>query len=178
MASRLPASAEKFVLHWGELGNRWGINRTVAQIHALLYLAPNPLDAAAISETLSIARSNASSSLKELLGWGIVRTVHVLGDRRDHFEAVKDPWEMLTILVDARKRREIDPTLAILRECAAETSASSAEERYVKARIGAMLSLFESMDALLDEFLRLPAGVVKHVAGLQGRLHSLLRVAR
>jgi DNA-binding transcriptional regulator GbsR (MarR family) len=178
MAQQLTASVEKFVTHWGELGSRWGINRTVAQIHALLYLSPDPLDAAVISETLSIARSNASASIRELQGWGIIRTVHVLGDRRDHFEAVKDPWEMLTILVDARKRREIDPTLAILRECAAELRDTSIDERYVKARVSAMLALFESMNALLDEFLRLPSGVVKHVVGLQGRLHTLLRSTR
>jgi DNA-binding transcriptional regulator GbsR (MarR family) len=175
---KLSATATKFIQHWGELGNRWGINRTVAQIHALLYLSPEPLDAAAISDALSIARSNTSSSIRELVGWGIVRTVHVLGDRREHFEAEKDCWEMLTILVDARKRREVDPALAMLRDCANELREGNADERFVKTRITAMLSLFESMDALLSEFLRLPKGVVKHVVGLQGRLHTLLRVSR
>jgi DNA-binding transcriptional regulator GbsR (MarR family) len=178
MSGKLTQTAEKFVTHWGELGSRWGINRTVAQIHALLYLSPQPLDAATISDTLAIARSNTSASIRELQGWGLIRTVHVLGDRRDQFESVKDPWETLTLLVDARKRREIDPTLAILRECASSASDKTTEERYVKTRITSMLSLFESITALLDEFLRLPTPMIKQMVGLQGRLHSLFRVSR
>src|SRR5438309_11938563 len=108
---------QKFVLHWGEMGTRWGINRTVAQIHALLYVSPKPLDAEEIAETLGVARSNVSTSLKELQGWGIVKVVHVMGDRRDHFESVKDVWSLFQIIMDERKKREIDPTLAVLREC-------------------------------------------------------------
>ncbi len=97
---------ERFVLHWGEMGQRWGINRTVAQIHALLFLSPKPLNAEEIAETLSVARSNVSTSLKELQGWGIVRVVHVMGDRRDHFETMKDVWEMFRTILDERKKRE------------------------------------------------------------------------
>src|SRR5689334_25059566 len=108
---------EKFILHWGEMGTRWGINRTVAQIHALLFLSPKPLNAEEIAETLGVARSNVSNSLKELQGWGIVRVVHVMGDRRDHFESLKDVWEMFRTITDERKKRETDPTLGILREC-------------------------------------------------------------
>src|SRR6201993_1563522 len=119
MASLAPIS-EKFILHWGEMGARWGINRTVAQIHALLYLSAKPLHAEEIVETLGVARSNVSTSLKELQGWGIVRMVHVMGDKRDHFESMKDVWEMFRAVLDERKRREIDPTLAMLRECIAE----------------------------------------------------------
>src|SRR6266849_1589093 len=111
---------QKFVLHWGEMGTRWGINRTVAQIHALLFLSPRPLNAEEIAQTLGVARSNVSTSLRELQGWGIVRLVHVLGDRRDHFESLKDVWEMFRMVLDERKKREIDPTLAMLRECIAE----------------------------------------------------------
>src|SRR5712675_2991731 len=107
----LSPMTEKFVLHWGEMGTRWGISRTVAQIHALLYLSPKPLTAEEIADTLSVARSNVSTSLKELQSWGIIRIVHVLGDRRDHFESIKDVWEMFQIVMDERKRREIDPTL-------------------------------------------------------------------
>src|SRR5687768_9861901 len=121
---------QKFVLHWGEMGTRWGINRTVAQIHALLYISPKPLPAEEIAETLAVARSNVSTSLKELQGWGIVKLVHVLGDKRDHFESLKDVWEMFRIVLDERKRREIDPTLALLRECASQAKPGShAEER-------------------------------------------------
>src|SRR5678815_1824299 len=110
----------KFILHWGEMGTRWGINRTVAQIHALLYISPKPLNAEEIAASLGVARSNVSNSLKELQGWGIVKLIHVLGDRRDHFESVKDVWEMFRIVLDERKKREIDPTLAMLRECRAD----------------------------------------------------------
>src|SRR5881275_3193843 len=96
---------QKFVLHWGEMGTRWGINRTVAQIHALLYLAPRPLNAEEIASTLDVARSNVSTSLRELQGWGIVRVAHVLGDRRDHFETLKDVWEIFRIVAEERKKR-------------------------------------------------------------------------
>src|SRR5213083_2480720 len=114
---RLSPVQEKFILHWGEMGARWGINRTVAQVHALLYLSPRPLHAEEIAKMLSVARSNVSTSLRELQSWGIVRVVHVLGDRRDHFESLKDVWEMFRIILEERKRREIDTTLRVLQEC-------------------------------------------------------------
>ncbi|HEX5274006.1 MAG TPA: MarR family transcriptional regulator [Candidatus Rubrimentiphilum sp.] len=174
--TELSAAARKFVVHWGELGQRWGINRTVAQVHALLYLSPKPLDIKAISDALGIARSNASSSLRELRGWGVVRSLHVLGDRREHFEAITDVWEMFSILAEARKRREIDPTLAILRECAAELdSRDQIADRYVRTRIRAMLDLFEAVTPLVDEFLRLPPAAIRGMLGLRGRLRSLLK---
>src|SRR5205809_5478297 len=119
-ATTLGPVQQKFVLHWGEMGTRWGINRTVAQIHALLYLSPKPLNAEEIADTLGVARSNVSTSLKELQGWGIVKLTHVLGDKRDHFESIKDVWEMFRVVLDERKKREIDPTLKMLRECMAE----------------------------------------------------------
>src|SRR3979490_2333293 len=113
----LTSVQEKFILHWGEMGTRWGVNRTVAQIHALLYLSREPLHAELIAGLLSVARSNVSNSLRELQGWGIVRVVHVLGDRRDHFESLKDVWEMFEVIVEQRRRREIDPTMSLLQEC-------------------------------------------------------------
>jgi DNA-binding transcriptional regulator GbsR (MarR family) len=108
--------SERFVLHWGEMGARWGVNRTVAQIHALLYLAERPLAADEIAETLSVARSNVSNSIKELLSWRLVKVVHVLGDRRDHFETSKDIWELFRLVVEGRRQREITPTLMLLGE--------------------------------------------------------------
>src|SRR5581483_2615411 len=113
---------QKFILHWGEMGTRWGINRTVAQIHALLYISSKPLNAEDIAETLNVARSNVSTSLKELQSWRIVKLVHVLGDKRDHFESMHDVWEMFRVVLDERKRREIDPTVAMLEECIAEAA--------------------------------------------------------
>ena len=118
---KLTPVMERYVLHWGEMGARWGTNRSIAQIHALLYLAPQPLPAEEIAETLSIARSNVSTSLRELQSWGLVRVTHNLGDRRDHFESQQDLWQMLTVIVEQRKRREIDPTLTMLRQCVLES---------------------------------------------------------
>lgn len=175
-SAELTSSARKFIVHWGELGTRWGINRTVAQVHALLYLAAKPLDVAEICEQLEIARSNAGNSLRELKGWGVVRTVHVLGDRREHFEAIVDVWQMFSTLVEGRKRREIDPTLAVLRECAEEADASTrVADRHVRTRIRSMLELFETLTPLVDEFLRVPPATLRGIAGLRGRLHSILK---
>jgi DNA-binding transcriptional regulator GbsR (MarR family) len=176
--SAIAPVAQAFILHWGELGARWGINRTVAQIHALLYLSGVPLDAALISERLGIARSNASTSLRELQGWGVVRVVHVLGDRRDHYEAVSDVWEIFTTLAAGRKRREIDPTLAVLKKCAAQLAADTHADPVVKARITAMLGLFETLTALIDEMLRLPLAAIRGIAKLRGRLLPLLKGGR
>src|SRR5262250_258593 len=118
--TKLGPVQQKFILHWGEMGTRWGINRTVAQIHALLYISPKPLNAEEIAETLNVARSNVSTSLKELQSWRIVKLVHVLGDKRDHFESMKNVWEMFRVVLDERKRREVDPTMAVLKECLAQ----------------------------------------------------------
>src|SRR5436309_15327618 len=117
----LSAVQQKFVLHWGEMGARWGINRTVAQIHALLFITPKALNAEDIAKILGVARSNVSTSLKELQNWGIVKIVHVMGDRRDYFESMKDVWEMFRVVLDERKKREIDPTIAVFRECPVES---------------------------------------------------------
>src|ERR1700744_6132991 len=111
---------QKFILHWGEMGTRWGINRTVAQVHALLFNSPQPLNAEDIVETLNVARSNVSTSLKELQSWGIIKMVHVLGEKRDHFESMKEVWELFRVVLIEPKRREIYPTSQILRECIAE----------------------------------------------------------
>src|SRR2546423_1683134 len=110
----LPPVVERVVLHWGEMGSRWGVNRSVAQIHALLYLSDRPLPADEIADTLAIARSNVSMSLRELQGWGLIRVAHVLGDRRDHFEAIQDIVQLFRVIVEERKRRELDPTIALL----------------------------------------------------------------
>src|SRR5258705_9679457 len=112
--TKLSPVQQKFILHWEQMGPRWGINRTVAQIHALLFISPKPLYAEEIALTLNVARSNVSTSLKELQGWGIVKLVHVLGDRRDHFQSMKEVWDMFRVVLDERKKREIDPTLSIL----------------------------------------------------------------
>ena len=120
------------------MGTRWGINRTVAQVHALLYISPQPLNADEIVEALDVARSNVSTSLKELQGWGIVRLVHVQGDKRDHFESLKDVWEMFRIVMDERKKREFDPTMHMLRECIAEAEGQGDRRIHRGASQGAL----------------------------------------
>lgn len=167
----LDAVTEKFVLHWGEMGTRWGVNRTVAQIHALLYLSPRALNAEEIAKTLSIARSNVSTSLRELESWGIVKPVHLLGDRREHYEAMKDVWEMARIILDERKRREIDPTLNVLRECLREVDGKGREMR---ERLKAMLEFVEMLTSLYGQIARLPTGTVRGLLSAQGRVRSLL----
>src|SRR3954467_1039729 len=132
---KLTPVQQKFILHWGEMGTRWGINRTVAQVHALLYISPKPLHAEEIQETLTVARSNVSNSIRELQGWGIVKLVHVMGDRRDHFESMKDVWEMFRVVLDERKKREIDPTLILLRECIEEADKDKETDEYTEQRL-------------------------------------------
>lgn len=142
------------VLHWGEMGARWGINRTVAQIHALLYFSPEPLAADEIVEALGVARSHVSNSLRELQAWGVVRVIHALGDRRDRFQSIQDVWQLFEILLDERKRREIDPTLAALRAGMAECNAQTDPETH--KRLADMLEFFETMDSWYAEVRRLP----------------------
>src|SRR6266487_1063819 len=130
--SKLSPIQQKFILHWGEMGTRWGINRTVAQIHALLFISPKPLTAEELAETLAVARSNVSNSLRELQSWGIVKLVHVMGDKRDHFESMKEVWEMFRVVLDERKKREIDPTIHLLRECIEEAEQGKETDKYTE----------------------------------------------
>ncbi len=173
----LSAVEQRFVLHWGEMGARWGINRTVAQVHALLFLSPKPLHAEAIANTLSVARSNVSTSLRELQGWGIVRVAHVLGDRRDHFESVKDVWEMFRIVVQERKRREIDPTLRVLEDCVRGLKAGGTSS-YTRERLEDLLGFLTITSGVFDEVIHAPAATLKRMAGLRGRLKSLFGSAK
>jgi DNA-binding transcriptional regulator GbsR (MarR family) len=171
---KLSPVTTKFILHWGEMGTRWGVNRTVAQVHALLYVAPEPLNAETIAETLSVARSNVSTSLRELQGWGIIKPVHLLGDRREHYEAMKDVWEMARVILDERKRREIDPTVALLRECQQELKKGEAPDAVTLGRLEEMLAFLEGMTALYDELRRLPVGTARKLVKWRGRLRKLL----
>jgi len=166
--------AQKFILHWGEMGTKWGINRTVAQVHALLFLSPRPVPADQIAETLSVARSNVSTSLRELQGWGIVRVVHVLGDRRDHFETFKDVWEIFRTVSEERKRREIDPTLRVLGECVEELKSTPDGDVHTGERLESMLEFLTTMSGLFEEVLRMPVGALKGVGKLRGKVITLL----
>jgi DNA-binding transcriptional regulator GbsR (MarR family) len=173
--SKLSPIAEKFVLHWGEMGTRWGVNRTVAQVHALLYISPRPMHAEEITETLSVARSNVSTSLRELQGWGIVRVIHVMGDRRDHFESMKDVFEMFRIVLMERKRREIDPTVAVLRECVAEAQKGGSAEAHNRERLAELLLFFETMDMLFGQMKGLPPKTLIRLAKAGDKVSKALK---
>ena len=165
---------QKFVLHWGEMGTRWGINRTVAQIHALLFLSAKPLPADDIVDALDVARSNVSTSLKELQGWGIVRRVHVLGDKRDHFESMKEVWEMFRVVLDERKKREIDPTLAVLRECIAEAEKDPRIDGYTEQRLKDLTSFFETTTAWYEQLRLWPMSALTRFVRLGDKARKLL----
>ncbi|MCR9213758.1 MAG: MarR family transcriptional regulator [Proteobacteria bacterium] len=151
----LTPAMEKFVLHWGEMGTQWGVNRSVSQIHALLYLSSTPLSAEVIAETLGIARSNVSNSLKELQSWKLITRTHVMGDRRDHFEAKTDLWEMLMTIVEGRKTREIDPTLEMLRGCAEEAKMDGETPDYALAKIERMQEFVDTLASWYSQVSKL-----------------------
>src|SRR6266498_4358440 len=161
---------QQFILHWGEMGSRWGINRTVAQVHALLHISERPVSADTIASALGVARSNVGASLRELQGWGIVRPVHILGDRRVHYESVTNVWELFRTIVDQRKRREIDPTLEMLRKALDELDGSKAADRYTRERLQALLEFFETMTELYDEVRHLPPMALRSVARMRGKI--------
>jgi DNA-binding transcriptional regulator GbsR (MarR family) len=169
---------QRFILHWGEMGTRWGINRTVAQIHALLYMSPRPLPAEEIANLLAVARSNVSTSLKELQGWGIVRLVHEMGDKRDHFESMHDVWELFRVVLDERKKREIDPTLAMLRECIAEAEADDATDVYTETRLRDLKTFFETTMGWYQTVRAWPTNALIRFLKLGDKTLKLLGLAR
>ncbi|HLF96209.1 MAG TPA: MarR family transcriptional regulator [Methylococcaceae bacterium] len=169
---------EKYILHWGEMGARWGVNRSVAQIHSLLYLAARPLTAEEIADTLGVARSNVSTSLRELQSWGLVRLLHVKGDRRDHFEALGDLWETFFAIVENRKRRELDPTLSVLRDCCLECADDQATDPLTKQRIVAATEFLEKLLTWYDQVKRLPRAVLLKIIELGGKVEQLLKLGR
>ncbi|MEW6401448.1 MAG: ArsR family transcriptional regulator [Chloroflexota bacterium] len=171
---KLTPIAQKFIVHWGEMGEKWGINRTVAQIHGLLYLSPEPLNAEEISSTLSVARSTVSVGLRELESWGIIRVTHVLGDRTDRFELKGDVYEMFRFIVEYRKRREVDPTLQVLREMVTEFETSGVDP-HIQERIGEMLTLFETSDSLYQQMQKVPTRTIVRVAKMGDVVSKILK---
>jgi DNA-binding transcriptional regulator GbsR (MarR family) len=167
---------QKFILHWGEMGTRWGINRTVAQIHALLFMSPKPLNADDIVGALGVARSNVSTSLKELQGWGIVKLVHVMGDKRDHFESMKDVWEMFRVVLDERKKREIDPTMRLLRECIAEADKDKDTDEYTERRLRELNTFFENTSAWYAQVRNWPMSAIVKLTRVGDRLLKSLGI--
>jgi DNA-binding transcriptional regulator GbsR (MarR family) len=170
----LGPTEQKFILHWGEMGARWGVNRTVAQIHALLFLSNRPLTAEDIADALTVARSNVSNSLKELQSWNLIRVTHLMGDRRDHFVALQDVWEIFRVLVEERKRREIDPTMVVLRECAAEGAQDSALERASLERMAEVLTFLEMLSASYADYKHLPPATMQRFLKMGGKVARFL----
>jgi DNA-binding transcriptional regulator GbsR (MarR family) len=161
---------EAFILHWGEMGTHWGVNRSMAQIHALLYLADRPLHAEEIVESLKLARSNVSTALKDLQGYGIVRRTHVSGDRRDHFIAETDLWEMLMRISAERKRREIDPTIAFLAELKERIDVRGDVPDHIRERIGRMHEFLGTLAGWYDQVRRLPKPTLIALMKMGGRV--------
>lgn len=167
---------QKFILHWGEMGTRWGINRTVAQIHALLFISQKPLNAEDIVQALGVARSNVSNSLKELQGWGIVRRVHVMGDARDHFESLKDVWEMFRVVMDERKKREFDPTERLLRECIAEAEKDVETDDYTEQRLRELADFFSTTTAWYGQVRQWPTSALTQFVKAGDKIRKLLGI--
>ena len=174
--TKLNPVQQKFILHWGEMGTRWGINRTVAQIHALLFISPRPLYAEEIAATLGVARSNVSTSLRELQGWGIVKLVHVLGDKRDHFESMKEVWDMFRVVIDERKKREIDPTMKMLQECIAEAGKEKGTDQYTQHRLRDLADFFETTTAWYGQIRSWPTNALTKFVKLGDKIRKLLGI--
>jgi DNA-binding transcriptional regulator GbsR (MarR family) len=173
---KLTPVMQKYILHWGEMGTRWGVNRTVAQIHALLFLSPEPLHAEDIADILGVARSNVSTSLKELQSWQLVKVIHMMGDRRDHFESRKDLWDMFLIIIEERKRREIDPTLTMLRECVLDSAADKETPKEIKTRIGNMLEFMETLTSWYEQMRTVPKPTLVKLMQMGAKVTKFLSV--
>ncbi len=171
---KLSATMTRFILHWGEMGSRWGVNRSVAQIHALLYLSPEPLTAEEIADTLELARSNVSNGLKELQSWELISIAHVMGDRRDHFRAEQDVWEMLRTVIEGRKRREIDPTIDLLKDCVEDMKRENDTPDDVRDRIAATLEFLDEANRWYEQIGRLPRAILIKLMRMGAKVSKLV----
>ena len=171
---QMTPAVEQYVLHWGEMGTRWGTNRTVAQIQALLYLSPRPLRADEIVDLLSVARSHVSTSIRELQSYQLVRMTHVLGDRRDYFESLHDVWELFRVIIEQRKQRELNPTLTMLRTCAEQVDAEEETDPVTKERIRNMLGFVESTSNWYEEISAVPTSTLTKLMALGKRITKLV----
>lgn len=174
LGTAVTPAGRRFVLHWGEMGSRWGVNRTVSQVHALLFLLGRPMHAEELAEILQVARSNISNSLRELQNWKLVRMTHIQGDRRDHFETAQDPWELMRIIVRERKSREFDPTVEVLRECVRDSGFTKLDSGAQK-RVRETLALMESLSSWSEEMLGLESTTLARLMKLGAKVQSLLR---
>jgi DNA-binding transcriptional regulator GbsR (MarR family) len=178
IAARLPVAVERFVLHWGDLGGQWGVNRSVSQIHALLYLSERPLTAEEIAGKLGLARSNVSTSIRELMAWNLIRRVPVKGDRREHFEAETDLWEIAMRIAAVRKERELDPAIAALKACVADAERDPKLPPVAGKRLNDMLGFVEMLDRWHAQMLTVPKPKLAALIRLGTRIVSLLPLGK
>lgn len=171
----LPPLIEKFVLHFGEMGGRWGINRTVGQIYALLFLSDRPLNAEEITEALGVSRSNVSMGLKELDGWRLVRKRHLPEDRRDYFEAPDDVWQIVRTLAEERRKREVDPTLSLLRDVLMDKPGSAAEQ-HAQDKMRQLHEMIELLTGWADDVQRLDNHSLMRLLALGAGVSKLLDI--
>ncbi len=175
---QMPPALREFILHWGDLGGQWGVNRSVAQIQALLYLSDRPLNAEEIANCLGIARSNVSNSLKWLVGWRLIERVPVPGDRRDHFVAETDIWEMVLRIAESRKEREIDPATVVLRRCVAQGGEDPRVNALALKRLKAMLEFMETADRWYQQMVCLPKAKVFALLKMGSRVVNFISAVK
>ena len=172
---KLPPLTQRFVLHFGEMGSRWGINRTVGQIYALLYVSAQPLNADEIGEALAFSRSNVSMGLKELQSWNLVRLIHRPNDRREYFQAPEDVWAIFRTLANERRKREVDPTLSMLREALMEQPAT-AEDIHAQERMKQMHQFIELMTTWLDDVQKMDSETLASLMQMGAKVQKLLEM--
>ena len=175
---KLPPAVERFVLHWGDMGDEWGVNRSVSQIHGLLYLSEAPVTADDIADTLGMARSNVSNSIKELLAWNLIRRVPIMGDRRDHYEAETDIWEVAARIAAGRKLREIDPAVEALRACVTDAADDPTISPVASKRLKEMLAFTELVDRWYAQMLNVPRPRLMALMRLGEKIVSLLPMGK
>ncbi|MGJ8611870.1 MAG: GbsR/MarR family transcriptional regulator [Octadecabacter sp.] len=170
------SAKSQFVLYWGDMGSQWGVNRSVAQIHALLYLSVSPINAEEISDQLGIARSNVSNSLKELVGWKLIRRVPVQGDRREHFVAEVDVWEMAMRIAQGRKEREIDPAISAIDSCVQQAESEPSLNPVVVSRMHEMQDFLVTADRWSTQMLNVPKSKLNILMKMGDKVFSLLKL--
>ena len=175
---KMPKAVQRFILQWGDMGGQWGVSRTVAQIHALLYISESPLNAEQIAKTLGVARSNVSNSIKELQIWKIIERVPIPGDRRDHFIAETDVWEVAFRIANVRKQREIDPALKTLEICLREAEHDPMMSSIQRQRLQDMYEFTGSIDRWYDQMLKVPSNVLLRIIKMGDRVVGLLGLGR
>jgi DNA-binding transcriptional regulator GbsR (MarR family) len=176
--SSLPAAVEQFILRWGDMGGQWGVNRSVAQVQALLYLSDRPLTAEEIADSLGMARSNVSNSIRELITWKLIRRVPVLGDRRDHYEAEADLWQIMSRIVQGRKEREIDPAVTAINDVLQAAEGDPTVSKVARARLQEMKSFVTTLDTWFTQMMAVQPSTLMALIKLGSRIVKLANLGR